>query len=56
MRLYDTYITNTNNTINLTNIHCFVISTLTLIILIFIINPSIILNSTQLLSLDLFNY
>ena len=55
-KITNTNITNTNNTINLTNIHCFVISTLTLIILIFIINPSIILNSTQLLSLDLFNY
>ena len=38
----------------LTNTHSFVISTLTLIILLFFIKPSIILNSTQLLSLSLF--
>jgi len=35
----------------LTNTHSFVISSLTLIILLFFIKPSIILNSTQLLSL-----
>lgn len=39
----------------LTNTHSFIISTLTLIILFFFIKPSIILNSTQLLSLTLFN-
>jgi hypothetical protein len=38
----------------LTNTHSFLISTLTLIILLFFIKPSIILNSTQLLSLSLF--
>jgi NADH-ubiquinone oxidoreductase chain 2 len=38
----------------LTNTHSFVISSLTLIILLFFIKPSIILNSTQLLSLSLF--
>jgi len=40
--------------IALTNIHSFLISTLTLILLLFFIKPSLILNSTQLLSLSLF--
>ena len=39
----------------LTNSHSFIISTLTLFILFFFIKPSIILNSTQLLALSLFN-
>ena len=38
----------------LSNTHSFLISSLTLIILLFFIKPSIILNSTQLLSLSLF--
>jgi len=38
----------------LTNTHSFLISSLTLFILLFFIKPSIILNSTQLLSLSLF--
>ena len=37
-----------------TNIHSFLISTLTLIILLFMLKPSLLLNSTQLLSLSLF--
>ena len=40
--------------INLTNLHSYLISCLTLFILLFFINPSLILNSTQLLSLSLF--
>jgi NADH-ubiquinone oxidoreductase chain 2 len=40
----------------LTNFHSFLISSLTLTILLFVLKPSIILNSTQLLSLSLFNY
>ena len=40
--------------IALTNTHSFIISTLTLILLLFFIKPSLILNSTQLLSLSLF--
>jgi NADH-ubiquinone oxidoreductase chain 2 len=40
----------------LTNFHCFLISSLTLSILLFILKPSLILNSTQLLSLSLFNF
>lgn len=40
----------------LTNFHSFLISTITLSILLFILKPSIILNSTQLLSLSLFFY
>jgi len=39
-----------------TNFHSFLISTLTLIIILFVFKPSIILNSTQLLSLSLFNF
>ena len=39
-----------------TNFHSFLISTLTLSILIFVLKPSILLNSTQLLSLSLFYY
>ena len=38
-----------------TNIHSFLISTLTLTILLFMLKPSLLLNSTQLLSLSLFN-
>ena len=38
-----------------TNFHSFLISTLTLIILLFMLKPSLLLNSTQLLSLSLFN-
>ena len=38
------------------NFHSYLISTLTLSILFFILKPSILLNSTQLLSLSLFNY
>jgi len=40
----------------LTNFHSFLISTLTLSILLFILKPSLILNSTQLISLSLFNF
>lgn len=43
-----------NKKIILTNTHSFIISTLTLFIILFFIKPSIILNSTQLLSLSLF--
>jgi len=51
-------ITNSNETNNsvLSNLHSFLISILTLSILLFVIKPSIILNSTQLLSLSLFNF
>ena len=45
---------NTESKNTLTNTHSFLISSLTLIILLFFIKPSIILNSTQLLSLSLF--
>jgi len=44
----------TQSKYTLTNTHSFLISSLTLIILLFFIKPSIILNSTQLLSLSLF--
>jgi len=45
-----------NTEILLTNFHSFLISSLTLSILLFILKPSLILNSTQLLSLSLFNF
>nr|QXM15419.1 NADH dehydrogenase subunit 2 [Leucoagaricus naucinus] len=45
-----------SNSLYLSNIHSFVISVLTLVILLFILKPSLILNSTQLLSLSLFNW
>jgi NADH-ubiquinone oxidoreductase chain 2 len=40
----------------ITNFHSFLISTLTLTILLFVLKPSLILNSTQLLSLSLYNF
>nr|YP_009710808.1 NADH dehydrogenase subunit 2 [Macrolepiota fuliginosa]QFZ98757.1 NADH dehydrogenase subunit 2 [Macrolepiota fuliginosa] len=40
----------------LSNVHSYLISVLTLFILLFILKPSLILNSTQLLSLSLFNW
>nr|WVH38240.1 NADH dehydrogenase subunit 2 [Trametes gibbosa] len=40
----------------LSSIHSFMISTLTLFIIFFILKPSILLNSTQLLALSLFYY
>lgn len=50
---------NSNNispTGGLTNFHSFLISSLTLSILLFIFKPTLILNSTQLLALSYFNY
>nr|YP_009710768.1 NADH dehydrogenase subunit 2 [Amanita thiersii]QFZ98718.1 NADH dehydrogenase subunit 2 [Amanita thiersii] len=44
-----------NKNTMLTNFHSYLISSLTLSILFFILKPSLILNSTQLLSLSLFN-
>lgn len=41
---------------HLTNYHSYLISILTLTILLFVLKPSLILNSTQLLSLSLFNF
>lgn len=50
---------NSNNKSNIlvpiTNIHSMTISILTLTILLFILNPSILLNSTHLLALSIFN-
>ena len=43
-------------TIKLTNLHSYLISLLTLSILFFILKPNLILNSTQLLSLSIFNF
>ena len=42
--------------LNISNYHSFLISTLTISILIFILKPYIILNSTTLLSLSLYNF
>jgi len=52
--IYDYNNLNQNNII-LSNFHSFTISTLTLIILLFVLKPSIILNSTQLLALSLYH-
>ena len=41
---------------SLSSVHSFMISSLTLFILLFILKPSILLNSTQLLALSLFYY
>ena len=53
--------TSDNDNINnsesmITNFHSFLISTLTLSIFFFVLKPSLLLNSTQLLSLSLFYY
>ena len=40
----------------ISNLHSYLISVLTLSILLFILNPSLILNTTQLLSMSLFNH
>lgn len=56
--LFSDTIENKSDNIDLpiiTNAHSFIISTLTLTILLFILKPSILLNSTQLLSLTLYN-
>jgi NADH-ubiquinone oxidoreductase chain 2 len=45
-----------NNLNLLSSLHSFLISILTLTILVFILKPSLILNSTKLLSLSLFNF
>ncbi len=42
------------DTTALTNTHSFIIATLTMFILLFVIKPSLLLNSTQLLALTLF--
>src|SRR6267154_1646235 len=47
--------TGTNQLLLLSNLHSYLISVLTLSILFFILKPSLILNSTQVLSLSLFN-
>ena len=48
---------NKSNSISIiSSLHSYLISILTLSILLFILKPSILLNSTQLLSLSLFNY
>ena len=46
----------TKDNLSLSSLHSFMISTLTLFILLFILKPSILLNSTQLLALSLFYY
>ena len=43
-----------NDNTNLSNFHSFLISTLSLSILLYVLKPSILLNSTQLLALSLF--
>jgi NADH-ubiquinone oxidoreductase chain 2 len=48
--------TNMGQESKLTNVHSFAIATLTMAITLFVFKPSIILNSTHLLALTLFNY
>jgi len=48
----DSHLTNTK--VSISNIHSLTISSLTLLILFFIFKPSILLKSTQLLSLSIF--
>jgi NADH-ubiquinone oxidoreductase chain 2 len=47
---------NINSEIEISSTNSFIISTLTLSILLFILKPSILLNSTTILSLSLFNF
>jgi NADH-ubiquinone oxidoreductase chain 2 len=47
---------NSNSKIEISSTNSFIISTLTLSILLFILKPSILLNSTTILSLSLFNF
>jgi NADH:ubiquinone oxidoreductase subunit 2 (subunit N) len=47
---------NTNSEIEISSTNSFIISTLTLSILLFVLKPSIFLNSTTILSLSLFNF
>ena len=47
---------NTKSAINISSTNSFIISTLTLSILLFVLKPSIFLNSTTILSLSLFNF
>jgi NADH-ubiquinone oxidoreductase chain 2 len=47
---------NSNSEIEISSTNSFIISTLTLSILLFILKPSILLNSTTILSLSLFNF
>jgi NADH-ubiquinone oxidoreductase chain 2 len=46
----------TNTTVEISNIHSLLMSSLTLLILFFVLRPSILLKSTQLLSLTLYYY
>jgi len=50
----DNYNLNNNSNLSVTNIHSFIISTLTLSILLFILKPSILLNSIHLMALNIF--
>jgi NADH:ubiquinone oxidoreductase subunit 2 (subunit N) len=47
---------NSNSEIEISSTNSFIISTLTLSILFFVLKPSILLNSTTILSLSLFNF
>jgi NADH-ubiquinone oxidoreductase chain 2 len=55
-KLTETSIRNENIESNISNFHSLLISILTLTILFFVLKPSILLKSTQLLSLSLFYY
>lgn len=47
---------NTSSNLSVTNIHSFIIATLTLSILLFILKPSILLNSIHLMALNIFYF
>lgn len=51
-----THVHTTTSEINITNLHAFIISTLTMIITLFVLQPTILLNSCHLLALSLFYY
>jgi NADH-ubiquinone oxidoreductase chain 2 len=48
--------TSSSSVSKLTNVHSFAIATLTMVIALYVFKPSILLNSTNLLALTLFNY
>ena len=51
----NTYIENINDESVISNLHSFLISSLTLLILLFLLKPTLILNSVQLLSFTIFS-
>ena len=48
--------TSTQSTEVLTSVHCYMIAVLTLFIVLFVLQPSLILNSTQLMAISIYGY